>query len=286
MGYILGVDSGATKTIVQIANTSGEVLSESKHNSCNFKSVGIQTAKENIGRAVLKAIRNIKHPKKFTFKYACFGLAGNDSVADNDTYWKIIFESRIKRYLDPYHTLICNDTRIGIAAGSDNKNSIIIICGTGSNCLGINDNGKEVKVNGWDYILGDEGSGYEIGLKALKAVMKAYDGRGKKTLLSKTVIKDLELNNIYELLKWAYNDSFFKNRVASVARTVCRTAEKGDIISKKILKEAAMEVVNSISTVAEKLNFKKRKFDLVFVGNVFKCEKFFKSIVVKSTINY
>ena len=31
----------------------------------------------------------------------------------------------------------------------------------------INLGDKEAKVNGWYYILGDEGSGYEVGLKAL-----------------------------------------------------------------------------------------------------------------------
>lgn len=38
----------------------------------------------------------------------------------------------------------------------------MIICGTGSNCVGINEEGKEAQANGWDYILGDEGSGIKL----------------------------------------------------------------------------------------------------------------------------
>jgi N-acetylglucosamine kinase-like BadF-type ATPase len=106
-------------------------------------------------------------------------LAGNESEEDTKIYKEIIFNDVIERYLDRNKIIICNDTRIGLAAESDSKNGIIIICGTGSNCFGINEEGKEAKVNGWYYILGDEGSGYEVGLKALKALMKAYDGRKK-----------------------------------------------------------------------------------------------------------
>jgi len=139
------------------------------------------------------------------------------------------------------------DTRIGLAAGSDSKNGVMIICGTGSNCFGVNEEGKEAKVNGWDYILGDEGSGYEVGTKALRALMKAYDGRGESTLLSKTILEDLNIKNVSELIRWAYGDPFFKDKIAAIAKTVCRTAEIGDKVSIKILK--AEEALVSVVTV-------------------------------------
>ncbi|HAJ96072.1 MAG TPA: hypothetical protein DCP02_07555, partial [Actinobacteria bacterium] len=194
---------------------------------------------------------------------------------------KIIFNDEIKDHLNPASTIICNDTRIGLAAGSDNKNRIMVICGTGSNCFGINESGEEAKVNGWDYILGDEGSGYEIGIKALRALMRAYDGRGKNTLLSKTILKDLGIKNIEELIKWAHDVSLTKDKISEIAITVCRTAEKGDKISIELLKEEAREVLISISTVVNKLGLVNKEFDLVFVGSVFKCEKYFKSVLMK-----
>ena len=281
MDYILGVDGGGTRTIVQVADLSGEVVAESESGSSNYKSVGIKIAKENINKAVFKVIDLLNKSKEFTFKNACFGLSGNDSCEDRDIYHKIIFDSKIKDYLNPASTIICNDTRIGLAAGSNSKNGIMIICGTGSNCYGINEEGKEAKVNGWDYILGDEGSGYAVGIKALRALMKAYDGRGESTLLFKTILEDLNIKNVSELIRWAYIDSFSKDKIAAIAKTVCRTAEMGDRISIKILEEEAMEAVNSVTVVANKLNIADKKFDLVFVGNLFKCEKYFKSVLMK-----
>ena len=281
MDYILGVDGGGTRTIVQVADLSGEVVAESESGSSNYKSVGIKIAKENINKAVFKVIDLLNNSKEFTFKNACFGLSGNDSCEDRDIYHKIIFDSKIKDYLNPASTIICNDTRIGLAAGSNSKNGIMIICGTGSNCYGINEEGKEAKVNGWDYILGDEGSGYAVGIKALRALMKAYDGRGESTLLFKTILEDLNIKNVSELIRWAYIDSFSKDKIAAIAKTVCRTAEMGDRISIKILEEEATEAVNSVTVVANKLNMADKKFDLVFVGNLFKCEKYFKSVLMK-----
>ena len=281
MDYILGVDGGGTRTIVQVADLSGEVVAESESGSSNYKSVGIKIAKENINKAVFKVIDLLNNSKEFTFKNACFGLSGNDSCEDRDIYHKIIFDSKIKDYLNPASTIICNDTRIGLAAGSNSKNGIMIICGTGSNCYGINEEGKEAKVNGWDYILGDEGSGYAVGIKALRALMKAYDGRGESTLLFKTILEDLHIKNVSELIRWAYIDSFSKDKIAAIAKTVCRTAEMGDRISIKILEEEATEAVNSVTVVANKLNMADKKFDLVFVGNLFKCEKYFKSVLMK-----
>jgi N-acetylglucosamine kinase-like BadF-type ATPase len=281
MDYILGVDGGGTKTTARISDHAGKTITESGSGSGNYKGVGVKNSKININNAVMGAIGKILSSNKIIFRSACFGMAGNDSLEDRRIYRKIIFNDKIKNYLISSNTIICNDTKIGLAAGSSSKNGIMIICGTGSNCFGINEGGKEAKANGWDYILGDEGSGYAIGSKALKALMKAYDGRGGKTLLSKTILEDLCIGSITDLVNWAYSKPVLKDEISAIAKTVCRTAEMGDSISIKILEEEVEEAFISTVTVANKLKLAEQYFDLVFVGNVFKCEKYFKNILIK-----
>lgn len=283
MDYILGVDGGGTKTTALIADIKGNHIIESESGSSNYKSIGVKSAKENINNAVISAIENLglRNKHKLIFKSTCFGLAGNDSNEDTKIYKEIIFNDVIEKYLDRNKIIICNDTRIGLAAGSDSKNGVMIICGTGSNCFGINEEGKEANANGWDYILGDEGSGYEIGIKALRALMRAYDGRGESTLLSKTILENLNIKDVSELIKWAYSYSFSKDRIAAITKTVCKTAEMGDRISIEILEEEADEAIISVKTVVNKLGLADKEFDLIFVGNVFKCEKYFKNILDK-----
>jgi len=280
MNYILGVDGGGSKTTVQIADTSGKVISQAVSGSSSYKSVGINRAIGNLNTAVFDAVKKLKVTRDIYFISSCFGFAGNDAGEDSKTYRKIVFNDKLNSYLNPKGTIICNDTRIGLESGSESKNKIIIIAGAGSNCFGINEDGKQAGASGWDFILADEGSGYSVGLKALKAIVKAYDGRSEKTLLSKTILEELNLNEIPDLIKWAYGGLFPKDKISALAETVSNTAKMGDKVSIDILAEEAEEAVISVTTVADRLGFKDKAFDLVLVGGLFKCEEYFKNILI------
>ncbi|MBC7333094.1 MAG: hypothetical protein H5T85_01295 [Actinobacteria bacterium] len=141
-GFVLGVDGGGTKTTIQIADINGKLISEVESGPANYKSVGIENAKLNIIKAVLNALRRTGIPKEVMFLSACFGISGNDNYEDEEIYRKIIFDSELRSYLNPFKAIICNDTKIGLAAGTDNRNGVIIICGTGSNCYGTNEAGQ------------------------------------------------------------------------------------------------------------------------------------------------
>ena len=281
MKYVLGVDGGGSKTTVQIADAKGKILAEGAYDSSSFKSVGIKKAIENLNTAVFGVIKNLKAPESIHFAGSCFGFAGNDTEGDAKKYEEIVFNNKLKDHLEQKKTIICNDTRLGLEIGSESKDKIILIAGTGSNCVGVNEYGRQAGTSGWDYILADEGSGYEIGLKALKAVMKAYDGRGEATLLSRTIPKELNLKRVPDLVKWAYGDSVCsKGKVAALAKTVCMTAEMGDKKSIDILAEEAEEAAISVITVAKKLGFENKKFVLIIVGGLFKCKKYFKNVLM------
>lgn len=280
MDYILGVDGGGSKTTVQIADTSEKVISQAVSGSSSYKSVGINRAIGNLNTAVFDAVKKLKVTRDIYFISSCFGFAGNDAGEDSKTYRKIVFNDKLNSYLNPKGTIICNDTRIGLESGSESKNKIIIIAGAGSNCFGINEDGKQAGASGWDFILADEGSGYSVGLKALKAIVKAYDGRSEKTLLSKTILEELNLNEIPDLIKWAYGGLFPKDKISALAETVSNTAKMGDKVSIDILAEEAEEAVISVTTVADRLGFKDKAFDLVLVGGLFKCKEYFKNILI------
>ncbi len=279
MKYILGVDGGGTKTLIRIATVSGYKVAEVISGSTSHKSVGIKKAISNLNSGIFRAIKKIKSSEDIHFVSSCFGFAGNNTEEDKKIYTIIVFNDELKGYLDRRKTVICNDTVIGLEAGSNSKNKIIIIAGSGSNCLGVNDEGKQVKASGWDYLLSDEGSGYQTGLKALKAVMKAYDGRGEETLLSRTIPEKLNLKSVLDLNKWAYDEPFSKSRISELARTVCETAQMGDRVSIDILSEVAEEAVLAVTTVAGKLGFGSKDFDLGTVGSLFKCKKYFRKPV-------
>jgi N-acetylglucosamine kinase-like BadF-type ATPase len=279
MKYILGVDGGGTKTTAAVADTDGNILAEATSGASSFPSVGERKASENLNAAVFEAAKKAGI-SDFRSESSSFGFAGLNVEKDHKTYRKIVENENLIRHLDRERVFICNDTRIGLEAGSTAGNKVIIIAGTGSNCFGLNDRGEEAKCSGWDYILADEGSGYEASIKALRAVMRAYDGRGDKTGLTKAILDELGLKDEPDIVNWTYGKPFSKERLGRFARIVCHCADNRDKISTKILREEAEESILSVTTVAERLKLGNRRFDLVFVGGLFKCKTHFKDIVM------
>jgi N-acetylglucosamine kinase-like BadF-type ATPase len=286
MKYVLGVDGGATKTVFKAKDTENDFVVEVVKGSSNIKSNGLVETGKNITDGIKEIVERLKKefPSFSIFSGACFGVAGLDFELDKKSYESIIFSKENRKYFIPSKTIICNDSRIGLEAGSTSPNRLMLICGTGSNCYGINESGQEAGSNGWDYILGDEGSGYSIAIKALRAIMRAYDGRGDKTLLSDAVLKYLGLSSELELVHWAYKNTISKNDIAAITSLVCVTANAGDQMSKKILEGECDEAILTVSTVIKKLKLENSCFDLVLVGSVFNCKKYYKDLFM-SEIN-
>ena len=282
MEYILGVDGGGSKTVVMIANGKGEILIRKEGSATNYKSIGKEAAQKNLNEVILGTIKKLANKDKdLIFSSSCFGLAGNDHEEDYKIYEDIINNLSFKRLINFKKNIICNDAKLGLSACSNNKNKVIIICGTGSNCYGINEEGIESSSNGWDYILGDQGSGFSIGIRALRAIAKGYDGREENSpILVENIFNSLGFNSIHELERWVYFPHVSKDNISGLAAIVCKAAEEGDSKSIEILKDEAYEVVITVTSVVNKLSLQEKKFDLVLMGSLFKCRRFFKEVFV------
>ncbi|MEA2015226.1 MAG: BadF/BadG/BcrA/BcrD ATPase family protein [Actinomycetota bacterium] len=122
---------------------------------------------------------------------------------------------------------------------------------------------------------------YGVGHKALKAIVRSYDGRGEKTMLTKVILEKLKLDKVPDLTSWVYDAPFSKIKLSALAKTVCSAAIMGDKISKKILSGEAEEASISVTTVAKKLGLENREFGLIFVGGLFKCRENFKNVLIE-----
>lgn len=65
---------------------------------------------------------------------------------------------------------------IALAGGCSCRPGIVMIMGTGSVAYG--ENGKRNhKCGGWGWKEGDPGSAYDLGISAIRTMIRAYDGR-------------------------------------------------------------------------------------------------------------
>lgn len=142
------------------------------------------------------------------------------------------------------------ESQPGSSAGlSANIPRILTLSGTGSCVYGKNSDGVEFKIGGWGHLLGDKGSAYDVGLRALKAVLYYLDRDGKWEGLGPRILRRLQLNEPIQLVEWI--QSAGKEAVADIAIEVLDAAEISDKIALDILKGAASSLAkDSLSCVS------------------------------------
>ncbi|MDQ3099023.1 MAG: hypothetical protein M3Q44_04735 [bacterium] len=272
MNYYLGVDAGGTKTHTLIVDENDQIVGEYTSGPGNPTSIGIEEAIDNIFESIIAAKLKAEQGtgrKQLPIISSCIGLAGLDTDKD-----KVILTSVLEKLfykLKLKTPIIVNDVQIGLKSATDNKNAMAIICGTGSNLFGQNDQGKEVKVGGLEYLLSDEASGYYIGYKALRLAAKSYDGRVKKSVLEDLIVSELQVENMRDAKNIVQN--YKKKDFAHLVYIVFEAFRQGDWGAIQIVNETVEEGFLMIKTAVDKLKYTK-SFDIVYIGGLFENTNF------------
>ena len=136
--------------------------------------------------------------------------------------------------------MVATDIEIALAAAFDEGPGIVVSAGTGSVAVGRDQSGKQHRIGGYGWQMGDEGSGYAIGRAALGAVSRAVDGRSPRTALSDRVLAASHSENFDALVRWAAGAS--PAEVAALAPHVLDVAAHGDPLAQGIADYAAREL--------------------------------------------
>jgi N-acetylmuramic acid 6-phosphate etherase len=143
---------------------------------------------------------------------------------------------------------------------------VLILSGTGSCCFGRVSGGKTLRLGGWGHILGDRGSGYDIGLGAVKAVIRAFDRNGKWPALGARLLGALLLNSPDDLIDWAARAA--KSEVAALAVEVFRAASLHDPLARQILEAAAETLAQDGVDCAKRLVRQTSEVQFVLAGGI------------------
>lgn len=243
-GYFLGVDGGGSKTLALLIDEQGQECGRGLSGSCNHYAIGAQRAIANLQHAVAAACQSAHTAQRP--RAAWFGLAGVDRPGDYSLWLPHLNALAEIVYLTGDVELVLSvlDDRVGIA----------LVAGTGSIALGRDEQGHTWRVGGWGHLLGDEGSGYDLGRQALQAVLRASDGRGPATLLSTLVMEQWQLRHAGEILGPAYSEEG-KEQVARLAPLVLRAAQAGDATARRIVRRAGNELARLALTASRHLSF-------------------------------
>jgi N-acetylglucosamine kinase-like BadF-type ATPase len=269
---VLGIDGGGTKTVAWLAKcdltqqsgaaNSIEIIGRGKSGSSNVRSVGFETALDHLDQAIERAFADAELPR-ITVERACLALAG----AGRD-----VEQKRIRTWANQCqlasHLAVVDDALPVLYAASPDGIGIALIAGTGSLALGQNASGDMARCGGWGSLLGDEGSGYQISLAALRAAVRADDGRGPATQLHERLLRHHGITSASEWIPILHANSNNRIMIASLAPLVFEVADSGDQVAMQIIDQASMELAEMVQTLVARLSMTNQPCSLAGTGSV------------------
>jgi N-acetylglucosamine kinase-like BadF-type ATPase len=166
------------------------------------------------------------------------------------------------------HSEVVGDEVIALDAAFHGGPGILQIAGTGSNTIGRAPDGSRETAGGWSSHLGDEGSGYWIGLHSLRRALKSLD-REQPTQILQKVGEIWGTPNLDDLVN--LGDSTPGPDFAALAPAINQLAEAGDPVAVEVLAQAAADLVEFVLLVRAKLRRKhgiQSELPLAWTGGV------------------
>ncbi len=243
MNEILGIDGGGTNTRAAIV-ANGKVVGSGQSGSIKRLRVGAEAAEANL-RAVLKEVFTQAGVKGV--QAASCGVAS--ATMPGITEW-------ITAVFDDFGvecSEVVGDEVIALDAAFQGGPGILQIAGTGSNTVGRAPDGSRESAGGWSSRLGDEGSGYWIGVHAIRRALHAYD-REEPTAVLKKVGEIWGTHDMDEFIN--VGDSTPGPDFAALAPAIDELANAGDPVAVGVLRQAAADLVEFVLLVRSRLRRK------------------------------
>jgi N-acetylglucosamine kinase-like BadF-type ATPase len=240
MAVILGVDGGGTNTRASIVS-DGRVVAHGHSGSIKRLRVGAEAAEANL-RALLKDVYAQAGVSSLTA--GCVGVASCSLPGTVEWITAVLKDFNVER-ID-----VVGDEVIALDAAFQGGPGILQIAGTGSNTIGRAPDGSRESAGGYSSRLGDEGSGYWIGVNSVRRALHAYD-RGETTGILKKVGEIWGTATLEDLVQMG--DSTPGPDFAALAPAINELAEAGDAVAVGMLKQAAADLVDFVLLVRKKL---------------------------------
>ncbi len=226
----IGIDGGGSGCRARVADREGRVLGAGTAAPAAVR-LGIERALAAVHGAAREATANAGLPvEAITRMHAVVGLAGIGR--------KLVLDA-LNAAPHPFSSVAyVNDATIACIGAHQGRDGGIVITGTGSVGLALLD-GREIRVGGYGFPISDEGSGADLGLRAIRCALRGHDGRIAATKLTREVMARFD-NDPFEAVAWA--DRATATDYAQLAPLVMDHAENGDGVARDIVTQAAHEI--------------------------------------------
>ena len=255
----LGIEGGATHTRALMADGSGQLLAQAETGPAN-----IQLLSDAQLRLLLRQLsRSLPQPDAIAI-----GLAGARTEPDRQR----IRQASAKTWpgIPCYAT---NDLETALMAAAHSRSRgdsiepvrVLVLSGTGSCCYGRARDGRTAKTGGWGHLLGDRGSGYAIGLAALRETLRHFDRTNHLAPLGARLLRRLQSTTPEEWVRWIQHAD--KPSIASLATEVFAAAAK-DPLAREIIRAAAADLASDANACVEQIRDGAGPVEFILAGGV------------------
>ena len=269
---VVGVDGGATKTRVIVADDTGAELATVSGTASAVRPGGAEHSADVIERLVGEALAACDREGESPAA-VCVGVAGVGRDAEYSAFFKALSARAMTEEL-----VVLPDAVVALTDAFGEESGIVLIAGTGSMCYGRGPTGKMARCGGWGPMCGDEGSGQWIGRRALSVITASADGREPETALLGVVLTHLQMESVDDLVPWAAAAT--PAQLGQLATPVMAAAAMGDLRATSLCTLAAEELVVHIRTLARMLFSDERASQRVaLAGGLFERGTFLRKLV-------
>ncbi|MBV8152832.1 MAG: hypothetical protein JOY98_00305 [Candidatus Eremiobacteraeota bacterium] len=235
----VGVDAGGTSTVAA-AMHDGALLEPATGPSANPHARGVDHAVDAIAATIARATGGIA-PDAIVVGAAGAGVA---SVAG-------AIRAGLSIRFPRAHIEVKDDAALALRAAIARGDGMVLVAGTGSIAYAEIGNAA-YRAGGFGALLGDEGSGFAIGAAALRATVRALDGRAVRDELADAILARAEASTARELVAATCAHDAPVATIASFAPLVIDAATRGERAAAKIVQAAALELFDLVRAVLRK----------------------------------
>ena len=241
--YFLGIDGGATRCRARLRDSSGVMLAQTGGPAANIYvdfAGALAVVRSVISQALQQAGLSPLDARRVAVGLGLAGLSRGAEAARVVADLSVLDGVALVRAANDAVTAC-----LGAHGGADGG---IVIAGTGSAALA-RVGGRESVIGGRGFLLGDDGSAARIGADAVRAALRAFDGLGPSTPLTRRLMERFA-DDAEVAVQWALTAK--PSDYGAFAPLVLDAAGAGDAVGRPIV-EAAASALAALTRAIQRL---------------------------------
>jgi N-acetylglucosamine kinase-like BadF-type ATPase len=241
---LLAIDGGNSKTDVVVVGEDGCVLATARGGGYRPHEIGEQAALDVVAAAVAAALDLAGVAPGTVLAHVAASMANADLPSEEERLTKALHDrgwSRTAR--------VGNDTFALLRAGASAGWGIAVVCGAGTNCVGVGQDGRVARFPALGTITGDWGGGAHLGKLALWSAIRGEDGRGPLTALTAAVAAHFGVERAIDVGLGVHTGEIDGTRLLELTPVLLEVAAAGDAIAARVMDRQAEEIA-VLGTVA------------------------------------